>query len=167
MKRIRIWIVSCLLLAGLAGCDTATKIEGEYSYRLSGKVEVEDQTVALNDEQGTLDVLKKRDDLVLLMFSRFRGGVYTARAEVADTALTLYPFQKQVTLTFTVPDTITVGGIETVREKSVTETFDVEVTGDGTLYKETIVFDLYYHGESQSSDAVLTGEEIVMVAKKN
>ena len=146
-------------MAGLAGCDTATKIEGEYSYRLSGKVEVEDQTVALNDEQGTLDVLKKRDDLVLLMFSRFRGGVYTARAEVADTALTLYPFQKQVTLT--------VGGIETIREKSVTETFDVEVTGEGTLYKETIVFDLYYHGESQSSDAVLTGEEIVMVAKKN
>lgn len=167
MKRIRIWIVSCLLLAGLAGCDPAVKIEGEYSYRLSGSVDVEEQTLALNNEQGTLDVLRKTDGDMLLTFSQFRGGVYTAEAEVSDTALTLYPFTRQVTLTFTVPDTITVGGIETVREKSVTETFDVEVTGAGTLYKETIVFDLYYHGESQSSDAVLTGEEIVMVAKKN
>lgn len=154
-------------MAGLAGCDPAVKIAGEYSYRLSGSVDVEEQTLALTNEQGTLDVLRKTDGDMLLTFSQFRGGVYTAEAEVSDTALTLYPFTRQVTLTFTVPDTITVGGIETVREKSVTETFDVEVTGAGTLYKETIVFDLYYHGESQSSDAVLTGEEIVMVAKKN
>ncbi|MGN0208953.1 MAG: hypothetical protein ACI397_05835, partial [Paludibacteraceae bacterium] len=70
-------------------------------------------------------------------------------------------------IVFTVPDTTFVLGDTIVRDKEVTETFDVEVTGVGTLYKETIVFDLYFNGESQESDAYMTGDNILMVAKKN
>ncbi|MGM9809591.1 MAG: hypothetical protein ACI30J_01820 [Paludibacteraceae bacterium] len=167
MKRIILCLLSCLLLAGLTGCDPAVKMAGEYSYKLSGKVTIDSADYTLSNEQGTMDLLRKTDGDVLLTFSQLRGGVYTAEAEINDTLLTLYPFERTVDITFTIPDTVSIGGIENIRDKEVTETFDVEVTGTGTLYKETIVFDLYFHGESQVSDTRLTGENILMVAKKN
>lgn len=167
MKRTRN-IIACLAVLCtsllLASCDTAVKIAGEYSYKLSGSVEVDSQTVTLPNEQGTLKLLQKTDGDMLLTVSQLRGGVYAIEAELSDTALALYPFERQVTLTFIVPDTNILGD---EYDRSVTETFDVEVTGTGTLYKGTIVFDLYYRGESQSSDAVLTGENILIVANKN
>ena len=152
-----------LIAVVFAGCDSATKIAGEYSYKASGTVAIDGAAFALGDEQGTLDLLRKTDERMLLMFSPFRGGVYTAGAMVGDTVLTLYPFSRTVKVSFT--DTVLVGGIESVRKKE--EVFDVEVTGKGMLYKEAIVFDLYYHGASQSSDALLKGENILLVAKKN
>ena len=167
MKRILFCLLSCLLLAGLAGCDPAVKMAGEYSYKLSGKVTIDGSDYALSNEQGTMDMLRKTDGDMLLTFSQLRGSVYTAEAEINDTLLTLYPFERTVGITFTVPDTTFVLGDTIVRDKEVTETFDVEVTGVGTLYKETIVFDLYFNGESQESDAHLTGDNILMVAKKN
>ena len=170
MKRILFCVLSCLLLAGLAGlagCDPAVKMAGEYSYKLSGKVTIGDSDFTLSNEQGTMDMLRKTDGDMLLTFSQLRGGVYTAEAEINDTLLTLYPFERTVSIVFTVPDTTFVLGDTIVRDKEVTETFDVEVTGVGTLYKETIVFDLYFNGESQVSDARLTGDNILMVAKKN
>lgn len=157
----------CLLLTGLAGCDPAVKMAGEYSYKLSGKVTIDDSEYTLSNEQGTMDLLRKTDGDMLLTFSQLRGGVYTAEAEINDTLLTLYPFERTASVVFMVPDTTFVLGDTIVRDVEVTETFDVEVTGTGTLYKETIVFDLYFNGESQSSDAHLTGENILMVAKKN
>ena len=160
-------LLCCLLLAGLAGCDPAVKMAGEYSYKLSGKVTIDDADYTLSNEQGTMDMLRKTDGDMLLTFSQLRGGVYTAEAEINDTLLTLYPFERTVSIVFTVPDTTFVLGDTIVRDKEVTETFDVEVTGVGTLYKETIVFDLYFNGESQVSDARLTGDNILMVAKKN
>ena len=167
MKRIIFVLQCCLLLTGLAGCDTAVKMAGEYSYKLSGKVTIDDSEYTLSNEQGTMDLLRKTDGDMLLTFSQLRGGVYTAEAEINDTLLTLYPFERTVSVVFMVPDTTFVLGDTIVRDVEVTETFDVEVTGTGTLYKETIVFDLYFNGESQSSDAHLTGENILMVAKKN
>lgn len=167
MKRIIFVLQCCLLLTGLAGCDPAVKMAGEYSYKLSGKVTIDDSEYTLSNEQGTMDLLRKTDGDMLLTFSQLRGGVYTAEAEINDTLLTLYPFERTASVVFMVPDTTFVLGDTIVRDVEVTETFDVEVTGTGTLYKETIVFDLYFNGESQSSDAHLTGENILMVAKKN
>lgn len=166
-RRGACFLLCCLLLAGLAGCDPAVKMAGEYSYKLSGKVTIDDADYTLSNEQGTMDMLRKTDGDMLLTFSQLRGGVYTAEAEINDTLLTLYPFERTVSIVFTVPDTTFVLGDTIVRDKEVTETFDVEVTGVGTLYKETIVFDLYLNGESQVSDARLTGDNILMVAKKN
>ena len=166
-RRGSCFLLCCLLLAGLAGCDPTVKMAGEYSYKLSGKVTIDDADYTLSNEQGTMDMLRKSDGDMLLTFSQLRGGVYTAEAEINDTLLTLYPFERTVSIVFTVPDTTFVLGDTIVRDKEVTETFDVEVTGVGTLYKETIVFDLYFNGESQESDAHLTGDNILMVAKKN
>ena len=166
-RRGSCFLLCCLLLAGVAGCDPAVKMAGEYSYKLSGKVTIDSTDYTLSNEQGTMDMLRKTDGDMLLTFSQLRGGVYTAEAEINDTLLTLYPFERTVSIVFTVPDTTFVLGDTIVRDKEVTETFDVEVTGVGTLYKETIVFDLYFNGESQESDAHLTGDNILMVAKKN
>ena len=113
MKRILFCLMSCLLLAGLAGlagCDPAVKMAGEYSYKLSGKVTIDDADYTLSNEQGTMDMLRKSDGDMLLTFSQLRGGVYTAEAEINDTLLTLYPFERTVSIVFTVPDTTFVLG---------------------------------------------------------
>ena len=73
-------MLCCLLLAGLAGCDPAVKMAGEYSYKLSGKVTIDDADFTLSNEQGTMDMLRKSDGDMLLTFSQLRGGVYTAEA---------------------------------------------------------------------------------------
>ena len=75
MKRILFCLLSCLLLAGLAGlagCDPAVKMAGEYSYKLSGKVTIDDADYTLSNEQGTMDMLRKSDGDMLLTFSQLR-----------------------------------------------------------------------------------------------
>lgn len=126
----------------LTSCqDKIEQVTGSYSYKVSGTAVVDSSSVALRDEQGAMELIRVEGENMLLTFNALRGSAYATKGTLTDQTLTLQPFDKSVS-----------AGINE---------YNVTVTGTGTVYSNTILFDLTYEGEK------LTAEKVTMICKKN
>ena len=126
----------------LTSCqDKIEQVTGSYSYKVSGTAVVDSSSVALRDEQGAMELIRVEGENVLLTFNALRGSAYATKGTLSDQTLTLQSFDKSVS-----------AGINE---------YNVTVTGTGTVYSNTILFDLTYESEE------LTAEKVTMICKKN
>lgn len=129
------------MLALVACKDQVQQVSGSYSYKISGKATLNGVSQDLSDEIGNLDIIRKSDSTAVLTFNTFRGSAYYTTAKIKGKDIELEPFNRRVTQTL-------VG-------------YDVQVVGNGTVYGESIIFNLRYIGTTLNADS------LVMVCKRN
>ena len=129
------------MLALVACKDQVQQVSGSYSYKISGKATLNGVSQDLSDEIGNLDIIRKSDSTAVQTFNTFRGSAYYTTAKIKGKDIELEPFNRRVTQTL-------VG-------------YDVQVVGNGTVYGESIIFNLRYIGTTLNADS------LVMVCKRN
>lgn len=182
IKRILIFTSISVILLGCEETMEVRSAKGSYSFKTSGKAELgnldrEDKTIELENESGQLEIISlHNEENVMLTFNQINGGVYSTKGTIKDDILEIEPYTRTYTITSTITiyDTIhtTIGGILNVdsissHEKIIHEIYDIEVSGNGTIYDNSIIFTLKYDGKSDSSERTLKSENIQMIAKKN
>lgn len=132
----------------LASCtNEITRLTGEYSYKVSGTALVDTAKEALPNEIGSLQIIDRGEDGLLLTFNTLEGALYTADGSLKDGELLLAAFQRTLRLT--------------------ASSYKVTVNGSGTVYDGTIVFNLTYAGTLLEGNKSLTATDVLLIAKKN
>lgn len=135
-------IVLLALAVVLTACqDPVRQIAGTYSYKISGRVTIDDTEHVLTDEMGAMDIVHISADSALLTFNSFTGPAYYTIAIVQEKSIELEPYERD----------IQVG----VKE------YHVSARGSGDLYDETIIIQLQY------SSSELEADELTLLCKKN
>ncbi len=183
MKKICVFLI---IICSLVACqEPAQHILGSYSYKISGNVYVNGQKQPLTDEQGALNIVSRHDSVVLLTLNQMGGSIMRTDGTYSNQQLVFEDFERTIMLSYkdTTYDTtivrydsIVIGDtiilpdsimyVDTI-VKTLSENFDIVVSGEGEVLRETIIFMLDYEGQSQSSEATVVGSDILMVAKKN
>jgi len=129
-------LIILFALMALASCkDQVAQVSGSYSYKISGTTVIANETVALPDEIGALDIIRLDSVSALLTFNALSGPAYTTTATIEGKEITLEEYERTVTYSaLTVP---------------------VRASGDGTIYDGTIVIDLHYASNNLDADLVL------------
>ena len=164
-KSFRIVVLASIAALAVSCSDPVKSLTGGYSYQVAKQEVVIDDTVSvvLTSEMGALQMEKSKDDEVLLTFNSMKGDVYTTTGKIDDKTITLAPFSRTLTVTYT----ITQEDLLRPVDKTVNEAYNIEVTGEAEIHDETIHFLLQYAGTGVSNDKKISGEDILMIAKKN
>lgn len=157
-----------LIMLLLSSCTEPVKaLIGSYSYTISGQATIADTiSIILPNEKGAIQMEKIQKDSVLLTMNYFNGidgGVYTTQGKVTDNKIALTPFKRIMTFTYKATETELLIPVE----KTYTENYEVQVSGVGTIYDETIHFILQYKGKCTTNNKEIKGNNILMVAKRN
>ena len=166
MKRI-IPILFCALLA-LASCQkkNAPLFRGDYSFKTSGSVTLEEMnpedapasyTISLPNEIGQLEIsdLDNGKDSVLVVMNTMGGEVVVTHAFCKDNEIFLRDFKKN-TLLFT--------------GDSLTLKNDLRVHASGQMYEDnTLILNMTYEGEAETNERSfkIYGDDIRMAAIRN
>lgn len=166
MKRI-IPIFLCALLA-LAACQkkNAPLFRGDYSFKTSGSVTLEEvdpedepttYTVSLPNEIGQLEISDLGDgkDSVLVVMNTMGGEVVVTHAYCKDNEIFLRDYKKN-TLLFT--------------GDSLTLKNDLRVKASGQMYEDnTLILNMIYEGEAETNERSFKvyGDDIRMAAIRN
>lgn len=168
MKATKYFIQSfvVMLTLCLSACETPVQdIAGEYSFSVSGRVTKDASSqYELTNEMGTLEIAHLSDSTYKLFFDTQDGIVYTTKATLSNNQLDLRPFERSITLVFKSQESSILGDIIQLEEK---EYYRTEVYGSGTIYGNTIEFNLQYAGEELNGNHRITGNRILMIARKN
>ncbi len=167
-KILTLSLFSGLIMLLMSSCNEPVKaLVGSYSYTISGQATIEDTiSVILPNEKGAVQMEKIQKDSILLTmnyYSGIEGGVYTTQGKVTDNKITLTPFKRIMTVTYKNTETDLLIPVE----KTYTENYEVQVSGVGTIYNETVHFQLQYNGKCTTNNKVIKGNNILMVAKRN
>lgn len=145
MKRLSVFVsvLSLCALAFVACQDQVQQIAGAYSYKISGSVIVDEDTVVLTDEIGTMEIVYINQDSALVTFNSLLGPVYATQAQIDNKQIDLAPYRRNLSIR--------------------TKDYTVTATGEGTVYDKTILFALNY------TDTInkLTTDSLIMLCKKN
>lgn len=176
----KFFVCGLMVLCMTACQQPAERLTGTYSYKISGRVTIDDQSVTLPDEIGAMDVLYRHDSTVLVTMNQLNGGIYRADGIVSGDSLRLTSFERTMifnltdslfdTLHITIPgildpaDSVVIDSVFT-RIVTRTEQFDLTVQARGEVLNDNILFTLQYMGKS--GDKSLMGNDILMVAKRN
>lgn len=166
MKKYFKMVVLASLAALAVSCtDPIKSLTGGYSYQIAKKVvSINDSIPAtLTSEIGALQMEQTQDNEILLTFNSMKGDVYTTTGTIDDKTITLAPFGRTLTVTYT----ITQEDLLRPVDKTVNEAYNIEVSGEAEIHDETIHFLLQYAGTGVSTDKKIAGEDILMIAKKN
>ena len=161
-------LIICCLLA-LAACQkkNAPLFRGDYSFKTSGSVVLEEIvadgetgdsfTVSLPNEIGQLEIsdLGNGKDSVLVVMNTMGGEVVVTHAFCKDNEIFLRDFKKN-TLLFT--------------GDSLTLKNDLRVTASGQMYEDnTLILNMTYDGEAKSNERSFKvyGDDIRMAATRN
>lgn len=164
-KYFKIAVLAAVATLAASCTDTVKSLTGGYSYQIAKQeVSINDSIAAvLTSETGALEIERSKDDEVLLTFNSMKGDVYTTTGKIDDKTITLTPFTRTLNITYTITQEELLRPVE----KTINETYNLEVTGEAEIHDETIHFTLQYAGTGVSSDKTITGEDILMIAKKN
>ncbi len=157
-------LIGCIAL--MASCSDPVKSRmGGYSYQIAKQEVTIDDTlsIVLTGEMGSLQIEQVKDDNILLTFNSLKGDVYTTTGRIDDDEIVLQPFERTLSVTYTVTQEELLRPIE----KTLNETYNIEVSGGAEMHDETIHFILQYNGTGVSNDKQIVGENILMVAKHN
>lgn len=195
MKYFKSILFTGIVALSFTACtDDIKPVLGTYSYKISGKATIDDTiSVALDDEMGALEILRKDDDKMLLTLNTMGSDVCAASGVIDGTDITLDPFTHQISVTYktSVLDTIVLRQADTTIterpfpfpndtvitpardtvlsvERPFTKSYEVTVTGTGEVYDETILFTLFYSGQGiEDTESRLVADNLTMVAKRN
>lgn len=165
-KSFKIAVLASIAALAASCTDPIKSFTGDYSYQIAKQeVSINDSIAAvLTSETGALEVERSKDDEVLLTFNSVKGDVYTTKGKIDDKTITLTPFTRTLNITYTITQEELLRPVE----KTINETFNIDVSGKAEIHHETIHFTLQYAGTGISDNSTtITGEYILMIAKKN
>lgn len=143
MKRLK-WISALFLAACLVSCqDAVQQVAGNYSYKISGSVIIDEDTVVLANETGALEVLRVTADSAVVTFNALLGPAYATQAVLEGKKMTLLPYKRSINV--------------------LAEDYMVSAKAEGTIYDETLLFNLQYENEERA----LKADSLVLLCKKN
>lgn len=160
-------IICCLLAMAACQKKNATLFRGDYSFKTSGSVVLDEIvadgetgdsfTVSLPNEIGQLEIsdLGNGKDSVLVVMNTMGGEVVVTHAFCKDNEIFLRDFKKN-TLLFT--------------GDSLTLKNDLRVTASGQMYEDnTLILNMTYDGEAESNERSFKvyGDDIRMAATRN
>ena len=167
MKKINVFLTLCCLLA-LGACQkkNAPLFRGDYSFKTSGSVTLDEinaedepstYTVSLPNEIGQLEIsdLGNGRDSVLVVMNTMGGEVVVTHAYCKDNEIFLKDFKKN-TLLFT--------------GDSLTLKNDLRVKASGQMYEDnTLILNMIYEGEAETNERSFKvyGDDIRMAAIRN
>lgn len=164
MKKLLLFSVLIPLLIGLAGCQSPVEIAiGSYTYHASGDITLGGERHLITDEKGEMEMIYLQDNTLLLTFSADNGGVYTTQATINQQAIEIDPFNRSMEVKYAVRENSLLGGPTNIEK---TESYSVDVYGEGQIYGETIILDLKYDGHGLTDNKKLIGKKITLIAKK-
>lgn len=164
MKKLLLFSVLIPLLIGLAGCQSPVEIAiGSYTYHASGEITLGGERYLITDEKGEMEMIYLQDNTLLLTFSADNGGVYTTQATINQQEIEIAPFNRSMEVKYTVRENSLLGGPTNIEK---TESYSVDVYGEGHIYGETIILDLRYDGHGLTDNKKLIGKKITLIAKK-
>lgn len=163
MRKLTLFIVIIGLLLGLNACEDIQNILiGEYHYQVSGHVTLNGvRNLILDNEKGSLEIIKKDATNFMLLFFAEDGNTYTTDATVDGKNVVLSPFYKLLPIKYYVHESTLLSGTVSVLQE---ENYQVVVYGIGQLYEDTIIFTLQYNGEELNSGTKLIGKNITLIA---
>ncbi len=163
MKKLLLGVLTLLLL-GLAGCQSPIETAiGTYSYHASGDITLGGERYLITDEKGEMDMIYLQDNTLLMTFSAENGGAYTTQATISQQDIFITPFNRSMEVKYTVRENSLLGGPKNIEK---TESYSVDVYGEGHIYGETIILDLKYDGKGLADQKHLIGKKITLIAKK-
>ena len=165
-KVIRIVFLQVLVssILCLVSCNSNVEsVMGEYAYKASGQLTYDGLREFFYEESGELEFIYLQKDSVLLSFVATEGGVFTTTASVEGNKVYLSPCSRMLSLSYTETDK---GILTGTVNRTETLNFKVGVYGEGSIYGESILFELQYSGTELESGNKLRGNQITMVAKK-
>lgn len=165
--KYKYWIISLLAIVMVGCSEPINEVAGSYSYKVSGKVSVDSLSVNLADEIGAMELIRRNDTTLLVTLNQMNGSVYTTEAVLREKTLILREFERVLTLSFPYTDSLGLLTDTLQINRYTRESFDISVSAIGEKLENTIVLTVLYNGHSQTSDAILRGEDIRLVAKKN
>lgn len=161
-------IIAVLALLALSACQkkNAPLFRGDYSYKTSGSVTLDEidpedepttYTVSLPNEIGQLEIsdLDNGKDSVLVVMNTMGGEVVVTHAYCKDNEIFLCDFKKN-TLLFT--------------GDSLTLKNDLRVHATGQMYEDnTLILNMIYEGEAETNERSFKvyGDDIRMAAMRN
>ena len=167
MKKVNLLFAMICLLA-LASCQkkNAPLFRGDYSFKTSGSVTLEEInpedepasfTVSLPNEIGQLEIsaLDNGKDSVLVVMNTMGGEVVVTHACCKDNKIFLRDYKKN-TLLFT--------------GDSLTLKNDLRVQASGQMYEDnTLILNMTYEGEAETNERSfkIYGDDIRMAAIRN
>lgn len=159
----------CLLLTSSCHQDLR-QATGSYTYKTSGLLTLKDgttyTTLTLNDETGQMDIISlHHGDSILIIQNQLGGSIHTTHAVIEGKQITLTPYQRTVTLSYTSQDSGSLSGL--TGNNKETETFSIRVSSQGTLYDTSILFVSQWEGTSLTSSKTIAGTNIQTIAKRN
>ena len=164
MKKIYMFALSALLLTACTQNKEVTCLLGNYTYKVSGVVTIDEVgDVHLMPETGTMTLTNTAEEGEIIMSFNHNGGdVYDILALVDSDGIYIEDMNRYIDVEVA-QDTLLLGNI--VKRQ---ETFDVSVSGYGQrLSNGDISLTLSYEGQALNSDYTLEGDNIFVHCKRN
>lgn len=168
------YIYTLLLLCSLSvlsGCNQdLRRTTGSYTYKTSGLLVISDgdrrTTVALSDEIGQMDIIDLQNgDSVLILQNQLSGNASSTRAAIEGNRIVALPYQRTLTVTYSLQEDNTLAGITGGSKE--TETFNIRVSSNGTVYDNSILFCSQWSGVSLNGTKTIEGNNLQTIAKRN
>jgi len=140
-RLVGILTVLCLLMTGCQ--DSVEQVAGAYSYKISGSVIIDEDTIVLSNETGAMEILRVSADSAMVTFNALLGPAYATPAKINGKQMRLLPFKRSLN----------------VRVKD----YEVTAKAEGTVYDGTILLNLQYENAAEK----LKADSLVLLCKKD
>ena len=169
-KNLIIGIICFLSLVFLSCRQDSTRITGDYSYKLSGEVELKatdgEVSYRLLHRNGQMNILKDKSqkNRYLITVNEMNGGCYTMYATLDGDKLQIdrHEFTTNVLSTSSLPD------IGITQEEDPTIVYRIAASGGGTRNGDILIIKEEWQGaQSGNPDATIRGAEMTIIAERN
>ena len=165
MKKYYVFLISALCLCACNQEDPVNCLEGNYTYKVSGAVNVTSiGDIHLTPETGTMSITSMvADQEIIMSFNHNGGDAYDIRANVTKDSIYIHPINRYIDV-IVAEDTLALGSVI-----HRLETFDVQVSGSGhQLSNGDVSFSLTYSGKALNEPShQLSGKNIFLHCKRN
>ena len=132
-----------MVLLCLVSCrDDVQRIEGTYSYKISGSAMLDSTEVPLRTEVGSMEIIHVTSEGALATFNALNGDVYYTTMHVIGKNL-YCGYSRNVSV--------------------LGQDYEVRAEGEGYVYGETLLFSLRYYNEDHTFEA----DSLILLCKKN
>lgn len=166
-KKINVFavIMTAVSMIMVSCTDDLHQTAGEYTFKTSGSVTLtsgdKSETLLLNNETGNLSIINKDDknDGIILTINSSYGPVQIATGRLVGKTLLIDAYNRSLEFTELKSQILQPDVVKTTFN-------DVDVSGNGERYGDTIIFTWTYEGVSTDGTVTLKGTNIKTIATR-
>ena len=175
--KTKLLTISLLVIIAMfvGGCDRErSALTGDYSYKLSGEVELTDEdgavTYRLIHRNGQMNILRDKSDKdrYIITMNEMTGGCYTMNASLHGDSLLIdsHSFNTNILSTSSIPDLNI--DLDLNQDEEATIVYRISAAGSGTVNGNILILREVWNGTQSGNSAVtISGPEMTIIAEKN